>query len=993
MWSFGSLAGMALITQIITGVLLAMHYAPEIHLAFSSVEHIMRDVRGGVALRYIHANGASMFFIVVYLHMFRALYYGSYFQPRANLWYSGIIIFFLMMAAAFMGYVLPWGQMSFWGATVITNLFSAIPIVGNSIVQLLWGGFSVDNPTLNRFFSLHYLVPFLIAALAILHLVLLHQHGSNNPLGILGIYDKISFYPYYYVKDLFAFFVFIWIFSFFVIYAPNYMGHPDNYIEANPLVTPAHIVPEWYFLPFYAVLRTIPDKLGGVSLMGLSIIVLALLPIVDTSVFRSNFFKPLNIWFFWFFFSDSLSLGWIGQEVVESPFIEMANFVTLSYFLYFIPLLPIIGFLENAIIHYELRYAVLTLPIKSSPLIIEVDEYTTCNINDKACGINLIRPMKIKDVELIKEANVPIKENLDLTEILVNVDPITKVTFELNNDKLSIFNIFINNKINFIDTCMNQFLFLHSWIHVLQLGFIIVFLLLLGTRYTRTGEFALLLNKLACIYLFFNVWMSTNLITINPADLFQTELILSTEDALYFQGFVLIASLTVVIFFYGIIDRFFISNSYETEYPIIVLLIFLGAVVLFRVQSFIDFIIAIEIVTFGTYVLVAYEQRNRFSVYAGVQYFILGSIPSAMLILSISWIYVTYGLLNIRDLDIIANIGTTCNLEIPGSIFLNLEHFQLLQNTTDLFILENISFNNSTSIHNLNINWNDVINSLEFNQHKAIGILLFFSYNLLFKLTAAPFHFWALSIYEKAPITSVTILSIFTKLMVILLILKVFYTAFFAFKTYIAVFYIFLGLITAIFAIVGAFITPTIKKFFVYSSMGHVAFMLIPIALFNLGGAAATIHYLIIYVLSSFIMWFILFLRKRDNHALTFFKQFKTTDPILGFVFSMLIFSMSGIPPFGGFFVKLDVLITLIENSNFFIAFILFFCTVASFFYYLRLIKIIYFDSKNEYVTGNIFSAERLLLIIILFLLLTFYSFLVQMPLLFTELEFLTATM
>lgn len=354
-WGFGSLAGMALVTQIVSGILLAMHYAPEVHLAFISVEHIMRDVKGGFVLRYIHANGASMFFIVVYTHMFKALYYGSYFQPRSLLWYSGIIIFFLMMATGFMGYVLPWGQMSFWGATVITNLFSAIPGIGQSIVQLLWGGFSVDNPTLNRFFSLHYCLPFIITAVVFLHLILLHIPGSSNPLGIDSIYDRVPFYPYTYVKDLFLFFCFVWVFSFFVIYSPNYLGHPDNYIEANPLVTPAHIVPEWYYLPFYAILRTIPDKLGGVLLMGIAIVILAILPVVDTSSFRSNYFKPLNIWLFWFFFADSLALGWIGQEIVESPFIETSYFVTSTYFLYFIPLLTVSGLLENAIINLSVR--------------------------------------------------------------------------------------------------------------------------------------------------------------------------------------------------------------------------------------------------------------------------------------------------------------------------------------------------------------------------------------------------------------------------------------------------------------------------------------------------------------------------------------------------------------------------------------------------------------------------------------------------------------
>lgn len=324
------------------------------------MEHIRRDVRGGVALRYVHANGASRFFIVVYVHRFRGLYYGSYVQPRSNLWYSGIVLFILRRATAFRGYVLPWGQRSFWGATVITNLFSAIPGVGTSIVQLLWGGFSVDNPTLNRFFSLHYLLPFLIVARAGLHLILLHQNGSNNPLGIVSTYDRLPFYPYFYVKDLFGFFLFVLFFSGFVVYAPNLLGHPDNYIEANPLVTPAHIVPEWYFLPFYAILRTIPDKLGGVVLRGVSLVILAALPLVDTSAQRSTFFKPLHLWLFWAFARDALSLGWIGQEVVETPFLERANFVTTSYFAYFLPRLPFLGFLERAIIQRELGLSRLT---------------------------------------------------------------------------------------------------------------------------------------------------------------------------------------------------------------------------------------------------------------------------------------------------------------------------------------------------------------------------------------------------------------------------------------------------------------------------------------------------------------------------------------------------------------------------------------------------------------------------------------------------------
>ena len=347
LWSFGSLSGMALAGQIVSGILLAMHYAPEVTLAFDSVEHIMRDVRGGVGLRYIHANGASFFFLLVYSHIARGFYYGSYMQPRANLWYSGVLIFFLMMAAGFMGYVLPWGQMSFWGATVITNLFSAIPGVGVHIVQLLWGGFSVDNPTLNRFFSLHYAVPFILAGVALLHLAILHIDGSNNPLGKRSLTTRISFYPYFYVKDLMAFLAVVSVFSAFVIYAPNLLGHPDNYIEADPLVTPAHIVPEWYFLPFYAILRTVPDKLGGVVLMGIAIAILLALPIVDTSPFRSNALKPIQAPLVWFFIASTIGLGWIGQCVVETPFFETGAFFTVYYFGYFLVLLPLAGFLEQ----------------------------------------------------------------------------------------------------------------------------------------------------------------------------------------------------------------------------------------------------------------------------------------------------------------------------------------------------------------------------------------------------------------------------------------------------------------------------------------------------------------------------------------------------------------------------------------------------------------------------------------------------------------------
>jgi len=353
MWSFGSTAGLCLVIQILTGIFLAMHYTPHIDYAFNSVEHIMRDVNNGWLIRYIHANGASMFFIVVYCHIFRGLYYGSYMYPRGLLWCSGVLIFLLMMATAFMGYVLPWGQMSFWGATVITNLFSAIPYIGQSIVDWLWGGFSVSNATLNRFYSLHYLMPFVIVGVVILHLALLHKDGSNNPLGINTNVDTVSFYPYFYVKDLFSFLVLVTLFSFFVFFYPNALGHSDNYIPANPLSTPAHIVPEWYFLPFYAILRSIPDKLGGVVAMISAILVLLLLPLLNTSSIRSSKFRPIFAVSFWFLVSDFLILGWIGQKPVESPYIEIGMAATLFYFVFILVLIPLIGFVESILINND----------------------------------------------------------------------------------------------------------------------------------------------------------------------------------------------------------------------------------------------------------------------------------------------------------------------------------------------------------------------------------------------------------------------------------------------------------------------------------------------------------------------------------------------------------------------------------------------------------------------------------------------------------------
>jgi len=325
-----------------------MHYTPNIEYAFNSVEHIMRDVSGGWLIRYTHANGASFFFLTVYAHIFRGIYFGSYIN-RAKLWIIGIIIFIAMMATAFMGYVLPWGQMSFWGATVITNLFSAIPVVGGSIVEWLWGGFSVDNATLNRFFSLHYLLPFVIVALVIAHLAVLHDEGSNNPISVDKTVDTVSFYPYFYVKDLFFFFFFLSLFLFFITFHPNVLGHSDNYIPANALVTPAHIVPEWYFLPFYAVLRSIPDKLLGVIAMFLAIVALALLPFLNTSFIRNTKYRPLFSFIYWFLAVDFLLLGWIGQKPVETPYMEIGFWGTYLYFIILIFSFLGFGILENAI--------------------------------------------------------------------------------------------------------------------------------------------------------------------------------------------------------------------------------------------------------------------------------------------------------------------------------------------------------------------------------------------------------------------------------------------------------------------------------------------------------------------------------------------------------------------------------------------------------------------------------------------------------------------
>ena len=344
-WTFGFILTMCLVTQIITGIILAMHYTPSVDSAFDSIEHIMRNVNYGWLIRYIHSNGASMFFLAVFIHMFRGLYYGSYKEPREVLWILGCIIYFLMIVTAFMGYVLPWGQMSFWAATVIINLVGTLPLIGDSLTQMLLGGFAVDNPTLNRFFSLHYLLPFIIFGVVLLHIWALHVPGNNNPIGVSvkGKQDTVAFHPYYTVKDFFAYVVFLILFCYFIFYNPNILGHADNYIEADPMVTPAHIVPEWYLLPFYAILRAVPDKLTGVLLMFGSIVVLFFLPWLDTAKTRSARYRPLYKFFFILFFIDCLMLGYLGGVVPEGIYLLLSRICTIYYFAFFLIVMPVLS--------------------------------------------------------------------------------------------------------------------------------------------------------------------------------------------------------------------------------------------------------------------------------------------------------------------------------------------------------------------------------------------------------------------------------------------------------------------------------------------------------------------------------------------------------------------------------------------------------------------------------------------------------------------------
>jgi ubiquinol-cytochrome c reductase cytochrome b subunit len=397
LYNFGSLLGLSLVVQIITGIFLAMHFAGTAELAFSSAEHIMRDVNDGWLLRYTHGNMASFFFVAVYLHIARGLYYGSYRSPRIGVWVIGTIIFFLMMATAFLGYVLPYGQMSLWGATVITNLLSAIPWLGKSLVEFVWGGFSVSSATINRFFSLHFTLPFILAALVAGHLLYLHISGSSNPVGTTGNADRTAFHPYFSFKDLVTVYLFLFAFALIIFYAPDKLGHSDNYIEANSMQTPPSIVPEWYLLPFYAILRSIPNKLLGVISMFVAILILLILPFVDTSNIKGSSFKPLFIVAFWIFALNFLVLMWLGSCHVEPPFIVAGQIATAYYFAHFLIIIPVFGIIDN----------VLSMIAISSH-----------GLTHKEAKVEKI---KVEEGEMTKEENIKTKEDDELYEFIYSV--------------------------------------------------------------------------------------------------------------------------------------------------------------------------------------------------------------------------------------------------------------------------------------------------------------------------------------------------------------------------------------------------------------------------------------------------------------------------------------------------------------------------------------------------------------------------------------------
>lgn len=949
-WNFGFMGGLTLASQIVTGILVAMHYTPHVDYAFIALEHIMRDVVGGSVLRYLHANGASMFLLLIYIHMFRGLYYGSYFKPRAILWTSGVIIFLAMMATAFMGYVLPWGQMSFWGATVITNLFSAIPKIGGFIVQLLWGGFSVDNPTLNRFFSLHFAIPFIILGLVIFHLILLHTEGSNNPLGIVSKNNKINFDPYSTLKDLYSLFLFIIVFTFFVVYAPNLLGHPDNYIEADSLVTPAHIVPEWYFLPFYAILRTVPDKLGGVVLMVVAIFILIGLPFFDTSYTRSSFFKPFNKKIFWFFFFNSLLLGWLGQKPVEEPYTLFAFYITSFYFLYFYPILPIAGYIEKFLIFQEFKLwkkqtiqKQTKLEIKNFSSIFLVSNFIFLDYYSNLIYIGI----SILLISIYLSFNFNAKYNKILFIISFWLFFCYFNSF-YNIFHLSCFSSKFNlNELNFFENFNFQNLHLTSNNKII-----------LDNELTKIANIPnnSKVTEVHLTYDFKNDMIHAvpkegkSLVIAKIPSFFQL-------DFYFLHGIILINCL---IFLLIAIDPINILNNKKIELCLLFVCFMLSCLFLIVASNFIEIILCLECMGLCSYILVGFERTSKSSTFVGIQYLIISSVISCLFILGIYFLNYNFATLSFSKISAMLETMLSCyNLNFLEKM---VDHF-----TADIperAVRSSMCGSLIVYNHNIGIFFfiNGVLKTFDFNTFfwNIINIniityfiaFIFIYANFLFKITAAPLHNWAPQIYGKTSFIVVQFLSIIQKVIVFVLIFefnkKIFWYILEHFNFYIYTIII----LTLIFGILGALKTKEIKPFLVYTSMNHVAFILgaffIPeftsnAVQFNIG-----FNYLFIYTISSFILWTLVNFYNRKINYLSNLGIFRNNNVILVYILIIVIFSMSGIPPLAGFFVKYNILIELYRNGYGLITVLFLISSVITFYYYLRIIKINFFENEKK---------------------------------------------
>lgn len=831
-----------------------------------------------------------------------------------------------------------------------------------------------------------------------------------------------------------------------------------------------------------------------------AIVILALLPVVDTSAFRSNFFKPFNIWIFWFFFADSISLGWIGQEVVETPFMEMGIFVTFCYFFHFIALLPFGGFLENAVINYELRYSSFLLHnyAKTPRTSAEKWEIAQEIIAKRVTTEDYFKQAVENDPWFLEEAYkhpewffnkfykfdvFPYPERCARLKEYWTTDLWKYHSFDLQTETFwlkfqpytDIFWVYFD-KAKFWE---NTWFHYYNGLEFYQVAFVFLFLLTLALFFPRKGEFTRFINKLSFAYLIFVFWRFSFSTMLHPKK-FDVDIITKPwekiiadievsydpivelprrlyfywarlgeqnisewvmharltnsggqfewlpmftnlpEEMPFFKLFAIYAILVVSIFFYGVSDRFFVANSYEIEFTLLVFFSHLGALFLFSVQNFIEFVLAIEIVTLATYALTAFDRRSRFSTHAGVQYFILGSIPSGLLVLGIALIYKSWGTLGFNDLDLLlTNVSESSSYNDPLSKLIT----EILPAPRGESVsLVNIKFNRCITndpqymaaltspefyAGSYNMAWSSNLDCAFFDANifsdldavfaaaapysfATLAAIFLIFFNFLFKITAAPFHFWAPSIYGKAPVASVTFLSIFSKAMIFFAIAKFLISIFHAYSFVFLPFLIFISVLSVLFGMIGAFAEKGIKRFFVYSSMGHVGFMLLGLSLSTREGLSATFHYLPVYIITSFIMWFVLMYLGEEKNQLIHFSILKNSNPLLALIFSLIIFSMSGIPPLGGFFVKLDILSALLESSKFYTNYILLLFTVASFFYYLRVVKIIFFDKNSDYSINVYGSEERLWMISLLFIVLLFYLFLIEKPLLEIQLEALS---